>query len=128
MGRLIESNHFAPVKLLHALKNGLYLGVLQDQPFGPGVEVSFFNRPIKANPLIALLARLTERPIYGCRMIRLPNRRFQFEVSPPIKVVRDSKGKIDVQGTTQVLASIIERWIREQPDQYLWQTHLFDRP
>ena len=127
MGRLIESNYFAPVKMLHALQSGLYLGILQDQPFGPGVDVIFFNRPIKANPLIAQLARLTERPIYGCRIIRLPGRRLRLEVTPPVKVVRDPSGKIDVQGTTQVLASIIEEWIREYPDQWLWQAHLFDR-
>jgi Kdo2-lipid IVA lauroyltransferase/acyltransferase len=128
MGRLIESNYFAPIEMLRALQSGLYLGILQDQPFGPGVDVLFFNRPIKANPLIAQLARLTERPIYGFRTIRLPGRQLRLEIVPPVKVVRDSDGKIDVQGTTQVLASIIEKWIREYPDQYVWQAHLFDRP
>jgi Kdo2-lipid IVA lauroyltransferase/acyltransferase len=35
--------------------------------------------------------------------------------------VRDAEGKIDVAGTTQVIANVVEAWVREHPEQWLWQ-------
>lgn len=34
--------------------------------------------------------------------------------------MRDAEGKIDVQGTTQAITNVIEGWIREDPEQWLW--------
>jgi KDO2-lipid IV(A) lauroyltransferase len=39
------------------------------------------------------------------------------EEIPP---VRDQSGRIDVQGTTQAVTSVVESWIREYPEQWLW--------
>jgi KDO2-lipid IV(A) lauroyltransferase len=33
---------------------------------------------------------------------------------------RDADGRIDVQGTMQVITSIVESWVREHPEQWLW--------
>ena len=74
----------------------------------------------KANPLLARLARQVDVPIYGVRVVRLPNRRFRGEISDEIKPVRDATGKIDIQGTTQAITSVIEGWVREHPEQWLW--------
>ena len=121
MGQLIESTFRAPTKLVRELRRGAHLAMLVDQYYARGVDVIFFGRPTKANPLIARLARLTERPIQGARIIRLSGHRFRAELTPPIEVVREPGGKIDVPATMQVVCSIIERWIREHPDQWLWQ-------
>jgi KDO2-lipid IV(A) lauroyltransferase len=37
-----------------------------------------------------------------------------------IRPVRDADGKIDIAGTMQVVTSVIEGWIREYPEQWLW--------
>ena len=66
------------------------------------------------------LARQTECPIHGVRIIRLPGYRFRAELSEEVKPVRDAAGQIDVQGTMQAVTSVIEGWIREYPDQWLW--------
>jgi KDO2-lipid IV(A) lauroyltransferase len=34
--------------------------------------------------------------------------------------VRDAEGKIDVTATMQVITSIVEGWVREHPEQWLW--------
>ncbi|HEX7790957.1 MAG TPA: lipid A biosynthesis lauroyl acyltransferase [Afipia sp.] len=120
MGTLIPTSHEAPLRLAQALQNGVHVGMLVDQFFTRGVDVTFFGRTTKANPLLARLARQIEVPIYGVRMIRLPNRRFRGEISDEIKPVRDADGKIDVQATTQAITSIVEGWIREHPEQWLW--------
>jgi KDO2-lipid IV(A) lauroyltransferase len=94
--------------------------MLVDQWFGKGVDVTFFGRKTKANPALARLVRQVECPIHGVRIVRLPNHRFLAELSEEVKPVRDAAGQIDVQGTMQAVTSVVEGWVREYPDQWLW--------
>jgi KDO2-lipid IV(A) lauroyltransferase len=94
--------------------------MLVDQYFTKGVDVTFFGRKTKANPIIARLLRQVECPLHGVRVVRLPRNRFRAEISEEITPVRDTSGKIDVQGTMQVITSVVEGWVREYPDQWLW--------
>jgi KDO2-lipid IV(A) lauroyltransferase len=95
--------------------------MLVDQHFTKGVEVNFFGRPCKANPLIALLARQVECAIIGLRVIRLPDgNRFRGEITEPLEPPRDADGRIDVKGTMQAITAVIEGWVRECPQQWLW--------
>jgi Kdo2-lipid IVA lauroyltransferase/acyltransferase len=121
MGELIATGLDAPVKLARRLQSGIHVGMLADQHYSKGVEVTFFGRPCLANPLIAMLARQTELPIYGMRVVRKPDgNSFWGEVSDPVEPVRDADGRIDVQGTMQAITSVIEGWIRQYPEQWLW--------
>ncbi len=120
MGTMIATTHDAPLRLAQALQNGVHVGMLVDQHFSRGVDVRFFGRTAKANPLLARLARQVEVPIHGVRIIRLPNHRFRAELSEAVEPVRDADGKIDVQGTTQAINTVIEGWVREHPEQWLW--------
>lgn len=120
MGTMIATTHDAPLRLAQALQKGVHVGMLVDQYFGRGVDVTFFGRTTKANPLLARLARQVECPIVGARIIRLPNHRFRAELSEEVTPVRDSEGKIDVQGTMQAVTGVIEGWVREYPEQWLW--------
>jgi KDO2-lipid IV(A) lauroyltransferase len=120
MGTLIPASHDAPFRLAQALQNGQHVAMLVDQYFTNGVEVTFFGRKTKANPMMARLLRQIECPIYGVRIIRLPGHRFRIELSEEVMPVRDAAGHIDVQGTMQAITSVLEGWIREYPDQWLW--------
>jgi KDO2-lipid IV(A) lauroyltransferase len=120
MGTLIPASHDAPFRLAQALSNGQHVAMLVDQYFTNGVEVTFFGRKTKANPMLPRLLRQVECPVHGVRMIRLPGNRFRAELTEEIPPVRDASGQIDVQATMQVITSVIEGWIREYPDQWLW--------
>ena len=120
MGTLIPAGRDAPLKLAEALKNCQHVGMLVDQYLTNGVEVTFFGRKTRANPTLARLLRQIECPIHGVRIIRLPGHRFRAELSEEVKPVRDAAGQIDIKGTMQAVTSVIEGWIREYPDQWLW--------
>lgn len=120
MGTMIATTHDAPLRLAQALQKGVHVGMLVDQYFGRGVEVTFFGRKTRANPLLARLARQIECPIHGVRVVRLPGHRFRAELSDEIVPVRDATGQIDVQGTMQAITTVIEGWVREHPEQWLW--------
>jgi KDO2-lipid IV(A) lauroyltransferase len=120
MAKLIPAGPAAPLKLGQALQDGQHVAMLVDQYLTKGVEVTFFGRKTKANPMLARLLRQVECPIHGVRIIRLPGHRFRAELSEEVKPVRDAAGQIDVQGTMQAVTSVVEGWIREYPDQWLW--------
>jgi KDO2-lipid IV(A) lauroyltransferase len=120
MGTLIPAGRDAPFRLAEALQSGQHVAMLVDQYLTNGVEVTFFGRKTKANPMLARLLRQVDCPIHGVRIIRLPGHRFRAELSEEVPPVRDASGQIDIQGTTQAVASVVEDWIREYPDQWLW--------
>jgi len=120
MGTLVPAGREAPLRLAEALQKGQHVAMLVDQYLAGGVEVTFFGRKTKANPMLARLVRQVECPIHGVRMIRLPGYRFRAELTEEIKPVRGGDGQIDIQGTTQAITSVVEGWIRENPEQWLW--------
>ena len=121
MGTLVPTGLDAPFKLARILEGGGHVAMLVDQHYVNGVDVTFFGRRCKANPFIARLARHIDCPIHGTRVVRLPDRhRFRVDLSDAIEPRRDAEGAIDVRGTMQAITSVIEGWVREHPDQWLW--------
>jgi KDO2-lipid IV(A) lauroyltransferase len=120
MGTLVPTDFDAPIRLSRALEDNRHVAMLVDQYYVKGVEVTFFGRRCRANPLIAKLARQTECPIHGTRIIRLPGGGFRGEITDEIPPVRDPSGRIDVPGTMQAITTVIEGWVREHPEQWLW--------
>ncbi len=121
MGQMIPTGLDAPVRLAHLLQAGVHVGMMVDQHFTKGVEVTFFGRTCKVNPLIARLARQVECPIFGLRIVRLPDgNRFSGEITDPIEPPRDPHGRIDIMGTMQAITAVIEGWVRQHPEQWLW--------
>ncbi len=121
MGELVQAGLDAPVKLARLLQSGVHVGMLADQHYTKGVEVAFFGRRCLANPLLAFLARQVECLIIGMRIVRLPDGHcFWGEITEPIDPPREAGGRIDIQGTMQAITSVIEDWVREHPQQWLW--------
>ena len=120
MGTLVATSMDAPIKLAEALQRGSHIAMLVDQYYGRGVPVTFFGQRTRANPLIARLARNIDCPIHGIRVVRFPGNRFQLKMTEAIAAPRDADGKIDVERTMQVITDVIEGWVREYPEQWLW--------
>jgi KDO2-lipid IV(A) lauroyltransferase len=121
MGTLVATGLDAPVKLGRVLEGGGHVAMLVDQYYVNGVDVTFFGRSCKANPFIARLAQHVDCPIHGTRVVRLPDgHHFRVDLTEPIAPVRDAEGKVDIAGTMQAITSVIEGWVREYPEQWLW--------
>jgi KDO2-lipid IV(A) lauroyltransferase len=121
MGELVPTTLDAPLKLGRLLQSGVHVGMLVDQHYTRGVEVTFFGRRCLANPLVAVLARQTECAIHGIRVVRQRDgNSFCGELTDALAPVRDADGRVDIQGTTQAITTMIESWVREHPEQWLW--------
>jgi KDO2-lipid IV(A) lauroyltransferase len=120
MGGLEAARQGAAFAMQAVLERGGHLGMLIDQHFTRGVAVEFFGRPALTNPVMAKFARAFECPVHGVRVIRLPTGRFRLELTPALDLPRDAEGRIDVQGAMQAMTRVVEGWIREHPEQWLW--------
>jgi KDO2-lipid IV(A) lauroyltransferase len=120
MGHLVPSKAGAAWGLARALDNGGSVGVLVDQKFGRGIVSEFFGRPVRTNPLLPKLARQFNVPVYPARCIRLPGGRFRLILEDELVLPRDENNEIDIARSAQLLNDVVERWVRETPEQWMW--------
>jgi KDO2-lipid IV(A) lauroyltransferase len=117
--KLVVTGRGAAFQIAAAIERGENLGIIVDQRVG-GPEVPFFGRPASTNPVVAMLARQFECPVLGSRAIRLPGGRFHVELTAPLELPRDKNGRVDVLAGTAMINGVIEKWVREHPEQWLW--------
>jgi KDO2-lipid IV(A) lauroyltransferase len=120
MGRLIAAGPDTGWKIKEAMKQGLHLTMFIDRHQAGGIDVTFFGRRCKANPMAARFARLFDCPVHGLRAIRLADNRIALDFIDEVPMPRGADGKIDVAAGTQKITDVVEGWIREHPEQWLW--------
>jgi len=120
MGGLAAAKQGAAFAMQAVLERGGHLGMLIDQHFTRGVVVPFLGRPALTNPILGKFARRFECPVHGVRVIRLPGLRFRLELTPPLDLPRDATGEIDVTGAMAMMTAVVDGWVREHPEQWLW--------
>ncbi|MCZ2328335.1 lipid A biosynthesis lauroyl acyltransferase [Bartonella sp. F02] len=126
MGNLVPSKAGAAWELAAKLAQGENVGMLVDQKFRRGISSTFFNQPLKTNPLIIKLARQYNCDIYPARCIRLDGGRYRLELYENIELPRDTNNEVDVAASVQKLNDIVESWVREYPGQWLWLHRRWD--
>jgi Kdo2-lipid IVA lauroyltransferase/acyltransferase len=128
MGNLEAARQGAAFAMQGALEKGGHLGMLIDQHFTRGVIVTFMGRPALVNPVLGKFARRFDCPVHGVRVIRLPGHRFRLQLTPPLDLPRDPDGQVNVQGAMQAMTLVVEGWVREHPEQWLWMHRRWRAP
>jgi len=120
MGDLIASRAGVSFELARILDRNGTIGVLVDQKFINGLATTFFGRPCESSPLLPKLVRQYECDVYPARCIRLPDNRFRLVIEPKLDIPRTEAGRVDLHATAQLLNDVVERWVREDPGQWMW--------
>jgi KDO2-lipid IV(A) lauroyltransferase len=109
-------------QILRLLKAGEIVGILLDQNMAwqEGVFVDFFGEKACTNTGMALLALKTGTPVLPAFNIRQKDGRYRVVIEPEISLVRTGDKERDVTENTQRFTQIIERYVRNYPDQWLW--------
>jgi KDO2-lipid IV(A) lauroyltransferase len=103
-------------EILSTLKRGGAVGILVDQKLREGLPVPFFGRDAMTAPAPALFALKLKCPLYPMRVERLGrSSRFRMTAYPPLDV-----GGADEREILVRMNALLESWIRERPEQWLW--------
>lgn len=104
-----------------------------DYPFGPGREpLRFFGRPALLPTGHVRLALMTDAWLMAVGVQYQEGKGYVLRVEPPLELVRRGDRKRDARDLAERILAILERWIRETPDQWfmflpVWP-ELLERP
>jgi KDO2-lipid IV(A) lauroyltransferase len=107
-------------RALAVLRAGGHLGMLVDQKMNDGIAVPFFGRDAMTAPALAQLALRFDCPVVPVRVERLRGTRFRITIHPPLALERSGDRERDVLALMTKVTAMIEGWIRERPEQWLW--------
>ena len=106
---------------MRALAHGTAVAILIDQDArGDGVFVPFFGRLAATTPTLALLALRTEAPIVPIFARVEADGTIAVHVEPVLEVQATGDRDADVLRLTAAATAVIERWVHQDPEQWLW--------
>jgi len=85
-----------------------------------GIPIPFFGRPAMTAPALAEFALRFDCPVVPARVERLRGARFRITLYPPMDLPRTGDRRADVVAIMTKINAVIEEWVRERPDQWLW--------
>jgi KDO2-lipid IV(A) lauroyltransferase len=109
----------ARAALAHLSRGGC-LGFLMDQKQNDGIAVDFFGRPAMTAPGLASLALRFRCPVIPFHAERIGPARLRVICEAPLVLPNTSDRHADIAALTQQVNATLERWIRAQPDSWLW--------
>ena len=104
------------------LGEGWFIGLIMDQDTGrhDGTVVKFFNEPTNFATGAAAMSRFKKIPIFPAFMHRKLDGTHKLIIREPIYTETTNDKRADINKTTQILASMIEKHIYEYPEQWFW--------
>ena len=125
-GRKLYQNMMIPKgsegakQTIKALKEGKHVGVLVDQKMNDGIPVPFFGIDAMTAPAVAQLALRFECPVLPARVIREKGANFRVDIAEPIYAKNTDDKANDTRQFMIEINEIVEGWVREHPEQWLW--------
>jgi KDO2-lipid IV(A) lauroyltransferase len=119
-GNLIAKGPAGIRPLLKSLGDAKHLGLMVDQKLNDGIPVPFFGRQVMTAPALAELAFKFDCPVVPARVERIEGARFLLHVEPPMEFARTGDRTADVAAAMAQINAVIERWVRDTPEQWLW--------
>ncbi|WP_448190604.1 lipid A biosynthesis lauroyl acyltransferase [Azospirillum sp. sgz301742] len=108
------------IKLARILTRGGHAGMLVDQKLNTGIAVPFFGRDAMTAPAAMQLGLRLRIPIVPLRTERLEGARFRITLLPPLEPPATGDRDADVRILMERMNALLEAWIRERPEQWLW--------
>jgi len=120
--KTVAKNEFAR-GLLSAMKAGEVVGILMDTNVTPpqGVFVDFFGIPAcTASGLARIALRTDAAVIPGFTIWDKALKKYRLRFDPVVDLIRTGNLESDIQANTQKFTKIIEDFVRQYPEQWLW--------
>jgi KDO2-lipid IV(A) lauroyltransferase len=121
-GNTVIYKQKALAQVIKTIREGGIVAILIDQNVQAkdGIFVRFFGRPACTTTVAAALALKTGCAIVPVHCLLQPSGRYRMVYGPPVEWTGTGRRDEDVAALTQALTSVIEGWVRETPEQWLW--------
>lgn len=120
-GVLIPKGAHSLQRMMKVLANGGLVGLMVDQKLYEGIEASFFGVKAMTTPSPAILATRYGVPIILMRFERIGKQaKFKVVFEKPMFFEKQKASSEEVAKITQHINDIVEDWVREKPEQWLW--------
>lgn len=113
--------------MIELLKQGKFISILCDQKFREGITLTLFGMPAQTATAMAKLAIKMNIPIIMLKAIRQKEGTYLISIYPPLVL---PVGLPQAEAERQIMATVnqtYEKWIRENPEQWLWIHRRFDK-
>tara|TARA_B100001123_G_scaffold417621_1_gene520580 strand:+ start:51 stop:920 length:870 start_codon:yes stop_codon:yes gene_type:complete len=110
-------------RILESINKGQSIILLIDQKDSAGSDVKLFNYNVKTQIGFLKIAKKNNLKLIPIQTIREKINNFKIIVHQPIDPYKNYQNDIEVMTK---IHSLIENWIKENPDQWLWQHKRFD--
>ncbi len=120
--RIVDKDDFVR-GLLAAMKSGEAVGILMDTNMTPpqGVFVDFFGIPACTASGLARIALRTDAAVVpGFTIWDAQLGKYRLRFDPALDLTRSGNLEADIQANTQQFTRVIEDYVRQYPDQWLW--------
>ncbi|PHR94467.1 MAG: lipid A biosynthesis acyltransferase [Robiginitomaculum sp.] len=107
-------------ELIHALRSGQSVALLNDQKFNEGIEVPFFGVGAMTAPGPTRLAIKTGAPLIPMSIVRTEGANFRVTIHEPIKLQKTDDRTADIRDGVLKITSFVEEHIRENPTDWFW--------
>jgi KDO2-lipid IV(A) lauroyltransferase len=118
--RLVPKGREGGMALVSTLIKKGTIGLLIDQKLNDGIPVPFFGHPCMTTPAPAQLALRYQCLVFPVRVERLEGTYFRITVCPPLPLPNTGDVQADIFHLTRTFNQLLEAWIRERPEQWLW--------
>lgn len=102
------------------LKAGGEIGMLVDQKMNDGIAAPFFGHEAMSPPAVAQLGLRYDCTVVPVRLERTHGCHFRLTFLPPMELIRTGDRRADVLAMMTQVNKLLEGWIRERPEQWLW--------
>ena len=120
MQHRVPKGHDGTRELVRSLGAGKHVALLVDQKHNTGIPVPFFGRDAMTAPAVATFALRYDCPIWPVRVERLGGVAFRATIYPKLAVPEQGTREERIHATMVAINRILEGWIRERPEQWLW--------
>lgn len=97
-----------------------HFALLIDQKMKEGIACNFFGYPAMTAPSLASLVLKYDYPAVPVRSQRLKGAHYRITVEQPLKMERTGNNEEDIRNFMEKANQVLERWIRDDPSQWLW--------
>ncbi|MDR1476982.1 MAG: hypothetical protein LBI17_02540 [Rickettsiales bacterium] len=105
---------------MRVLSGGGAVVLVPDQKFYSGLPTSFFGAKVQSPQGAARLAAHFDCPLLPLQLVRVKGLRHKIIFHPPFMPFKSKDRERDAIRTTQKINDMIEKWIRENPEQWFW--------